>query len=163
MPFDNFVWACIATASFLMSFSIFIVYWTSEKNNFRKVIWKKFGKTICWYCIHKKHIKSKIQTNWCFDNILKEKNYVHPSTRAIDFILFPIVMLVTQSEPQWLRKHAKSYGANIIITFWWLNLPKRLLTLTARSSVLPFEQAKPIFQMVLKISIELFTGLLLAQ
>ena len=124
---------------------------------------KKFGKTICWYCIHKKHIKSKIQTNWCFDNILKEKNYVHPSTRAIDFILFPIVMLVTQSEPQWLRKHAKSYGANIIITFWWLNLPKRLLTLTARSSVLPFEQAKPIFQMVLKISIELFTGLLLAQ
>ena len=163
MPFDNFVWACIATASFLMSFSIFIVYWTSEKNNYRKVIWKKLGKQSFAIVYIRNILNIKIQTIWCFDNILKEKNYAHPSTRAIDFILFPIVMLVTQSEPQWLRKHAKSYGANIIITFWWLNLPKRLLTLTARSSVLPFEQAKPIFQMVLKISIELFTGLLLAQ
>jgi hypothetical protein len=70
--------------------------------------WENHILTLCTYR----------KNNINFGNILQEMNYAHPSTRVIDFILFPIAMLVTQSEPQWLRKHAKSYGANIIITFW---------------------------------------------
>jgi hypothetical protein len=29
-----------------------------------------------------------------------------------------MAMLVTQEEPSWIRKQAKSYGANILVNFW---------------------------------------------
>lgn len=29
-------------------------------------------------------------------------------------------MLITQSEPGWIRKHSKSYGTNIIISIWYV-------------------------------------------
>jgi len=49
-----------------------------------------------------------------------------PVNNVLEFIFYPVGMLVTQAEPKWFSNHPRFRSGTILITFWYTILSKVL-------------------------------------